>query len=422
MNTLSLTTDQVKQLLLKKFSGERLLADEQAALDQWTASSEDHEKLLHELMDDKQLARQLQVVQQIGEDKMRKRLEALFSSEEPAFSSAARVAHRVHFLRTNWFRYAAAIVILLSISGYLWSLRSPQAMLSHTDPAPFQNDLAPGGNKATLTLGDGSVITLNDSVHGILATQAGSTITIRPDGSIAYVASAAPLKEATAFNTMRTPRGGQYQLVLPDGTLVWLNAASSITYPTTFIGKERRVTITGEAYLEVAQNHRQPFFVQVGHTEIAVLGTQFNINSYEDENGIRTTLLQGSVRIGAASVQRAEADDRSGVILKPGEQAVYPQTGEDGSDQIRVVHDADIEKVMAWKNGAFNFQNKGLHEVMRELARWYDLDVQYEKGVPDVKFGGEMSRNVPLSDVLKGLQNMEIHFKIGTGRKLLVRP
>ena len=216
------------------------------------------------------------------------------------------------------------------------------------------------------------------------------------------------------MNTMHVPKGGQYQLTLPDGTRVWLNSASSITYPTAFSGSERSVTISGEAYFEVAKKVNSPFHVRIGdRAEIQVLGTSFNVNAYEDETDIRTTLLDGKIRI--------EQQQRS-VVLAPGQQARLhtglPATASDPA--IRVIGHADIDKVMAWKNGYFNFEDMPFGEAMRQLARWYDIDVVYENGIPDIPLGGETSRNLKLSDLLKGLAGAGVKYRLEQGRRLII--
>jgi ferric-dicitrate binding protein FerR (iron transport regulator) len=212
-----------------------------------------------------------------------------------------------------------------------------------------------------------------------------------------------------SYNTLRTPRGGQFRLTLPDGTGVWLNAASSITYPTAFNGAARNVTVTGEVYFEVAQIPNKPFMVKVNdHTAIQVLGTQFNISAYADEATVNTTLLQGSIKVTAGS---------NALVLQPGQQA---QTTDGGA--LQVLDHADTDQAIAWKNGSFNFNGKGLPEVMRQLSRWYDIEVVFSGKVPVRKFGGEIQRSLPLSEVLEILQQMDVKFKIKDEKTLIVLP
>ena len=305
----------------------------------------------------------------------------------------------------RWTRYvAAAAVLFLAASATWWGLhRSPNLM-------PVQNivaghDLAPGGNKAVLTLADGSHITLDSAHTGVVARQGAGQVVKKADGQIAYTpaGTAGPV----LYNTMTTPRGGQYQLTLADGTQVWLNAASSITYPTTFSGPDRTVTISGEAYFEVAHRERQPFRVKAGETLIEDLGTHFNINAYADEPAIRTTLLEGSVQVSIAGSAAA-------VTLKPGQQARSHTIG-----PIKVLSGVDLDETLAWKNGLFQFDRADIQAVMRQIARWYDVEVQYEGPVPNDKFWGKLPRDANASQVLRVLQKEQVHFRI-EGKKIIV--
>lgn len=198
------------------------------------------------------------------------------------------------------------------------------------------------------------------------------------------------------YNTAATPRGGQYEFILSDGTKVWLNAASSIRFPVAFPKNERKVQVTGEAYFEVASNPNSPFFVETQGQTIQVLGTSFNVNAYDDEQSVRTTLLTGSVNVTAQGISKR---------LQPGEQARY----ENGNLSIGV---ADVGNVIAWKNGYFSFKDDDMHSVMRQIARWYNIDVSYEGQIPDRNFSGEISRNVNLSQILEILTFKKIHYRI----------
>jgi ferric-dicitrate binding protein FerR (iron transport regulator) len=239
----------------------------------------------------------------------------------------------------------------------------------------------PGTSKALLILGDGSMVTL-DSVHrGALARQGNTEIVAQGGGRLAYEAHGG----ASEFNTIRTPRGGQYQVTLPDGSRVWLNAASSLRFPTTFDGKDRSVELTGEAYFEITARSSQPFKVKVGDTEVDVLGTHFNVMAYDDEGSINTSLLQGSVRVG-------------NLVLTPGEEArLDRQTG------VLKKTDSDTEQVVAWKNGLFQFEGATIETIMRQVGRWYDVDVRYE-GDMRRHFSGEIPRSAGLGDVLHMLE------------------
>jgi ferric-dicitrate binding protein FerR (iron transport regulator) len=339
---------------------------------------------------------------------------ALARFGENAFGKAqtpgpSQTSHRVHFMRRAWVRYAAALILL---TGAWFLFRTTKKAKDLPAPAVATSDVAPGSNKATLILADGSSITLDSANTGRLASQGTTKIVKTANGKIEYDQGGTATGEVF-MNTMRVPRGGQYQLTLPDGTKVWLNAASSISYPTAFVGKDRMVSVIGEVYFEVAKKANMPFRVKVGdRTTILVLGTSFNINAYDDEADVRTTLLEGSVRI------QHQVKSRD---LAPGQQAVTSGAGVfAAADAIRVVEKVDVDKVMAWKNGYFDFDNVRFEEVMRQLQRWYEIDVVYSNGIPNIPLGGEISRNLKLSDLLKGLEGAGVKFRLEKGRRLVV--
>jgi transmembrane sensor len=305
--------------------------------------------------------------------------------------------------RLRWVRrLSAAAVLILIVGGYLW-WNHKNVTQSSRIVAPVA-DISPGRNAAILTLSGGRQIRLDSAVRDTVLTE-GAAIVANSQGHLAYNPGNAPTAEAV-YNTLTTARGNQYQLLLPDGTRVWLNASSSITYPTSFTGPTRTVSITGEAYFEVAQNASRPFHVTAAGEDIAVLGTSFNMNTYLDEPSSRSTLVEGSIRVTVGGVSR---------VLRPGEQARVSGGG------IVLVPDADLEQALAWKNGYFHFSNSSLQEVMRQLARWYDVEIEYKGEIPDRQFGGEISRNSNASEVLKILELSKIHFRI-EGKKIIVMP
>lgn len=317
------------------------------------------------------------------------------------------IGHRVYFLRTGWFRYVAAIIVLVGSVAYLWLTNKKTGQAPANDNKPLQAAIEPGNNKAVLTLSDGSTIILDSAANGKLAQQGNAQVIKLSNGEIAYSLKEAAVEKAAFMNTMSTPRGGQYQLVLPDGSRVWLNAASSITYPAVFVGKERKVKITGEAYLEVMKNKARPFIVDVdGKSSIEVVGTSFNVNSYADETTIKTTLIEGSVKI--------KTGDKE-ALLKPGQQAAVIHNGR----AVSITDNIDIDRALAWKNGLFNFDNADLQVMMRQLARWYDIEVRYEGIVPKTNFGGKFSRDVQLSDVLIWFSKLGIQNRL-EGRTLIL--
>lgn len=302
---------------------------------------------------------------------------------------------RVSPLRTTWFRYAAAVLIIVVLSIYfLENHYYPDKILQE---GPGKGEILPGGNRAMLTLASGKTIILDSAGIGKLAVEEGVIIQKVADGDIVYSGTSEGLPRTLSYNTMSTPRGGQYKLLLPDGSRVWLNAASSITYPTVFSESSRFVTISGEVYFEVARNPEKPFIVRTYKDEIKVLGTSFNVNCYTDEPVVKTTLLEGSVYI-------------NNVVLKPGEAYING----------RVVS-ADIRKDVAWKNGAFNFNNATVPEMMRQLGRWYDVEIVYEGEVQQDTFAGEMGRNLTLNEVLNALKDVGVKFKIEEKKLMIIK-
>ena len=307
---------------------------------------------------------------------------------------------------------AAAVVLVAGIALYIFSNNNSSntlADLSEEANYGAKTPVLPGGNKAVLTLADGKQITLDEAGNGKLAEQSGITITKTKDGQLVYTVSAA-LKsnaEKTAMNTIETPKGGQYQINLPDGTKVWLNAASSLRYPTAFSGENRAVSLTGEAYFEVAKaSPAQPFKVSTSKQTVEVLGTHFNINAYTDEPSTKTTLLEGAVKV-------LTKEDRS-LTLKPGQQAAL------SGNQFHVNYGKE-EEAVAWKNGVFKFEDANLESVMRSVARWYDLDVTYEGTLPARQFSGEIDRKSNLSQVLDILSFFKVRFRV-EGKQIIVTP
>jgi hypothetical protein len=314
-------------------------------------------------------------------------------------------------LRKNkkiWWAAAAIILLVLGSSVYyiLNKSTTQQIVQNKTIHKPLKNDVAPGYKGAILTLSNGQQIILDSAGNGMLTSQ-GNTNILKQNGKIVYDEQNIS-KSEVLYNTMTTPRGRQYSLVLADGTKVWLNAASSITFPTVFTGNERRVQITGEAYFEVAKNAAMPFKVEVDQMEVKVLGTHFNIKAYDDESSIKTTLLEGSVRVTKENLD---------ALLKPGQEAVLDNRSGDFK-----VAEANIEEAVAWKDGLFEFNNADIRSIMRQLSRWYDIEVVYQGDIAGKNFSGVMSQNTNLSQVLKMLQlTKAVHFKV-EGAKVIVSP
>jgi ferric-dicitrate binding protein FerR (iron transport regulator) len=322
---------------------------------------------------------------------------------------------------TSWRRMAiaACFVLLLGLAArWYWQRPMPSqaAAPAVAGVSGEKTDAAPGGNRAILTLDNGQTIVLDSAKKGALAVQGNMQVLKLDDGKIVYRknGSGAPDGSGISYNLMSTPRGGQYQLTLPDGTRVWLNAASSIRYPTAFAGRDRRVEVHGEAYFQVAANPRQPFVVDVNKKQtIEVLGTEFNVNAYEDEAFVRTTLIRGGVRVtgGAGS-----AKGKTSRVLLPGQQV---QLDEQGS--MLLIDHPNIDATLAWRNGIFSFDHSDIRSVMRELARWYDMDVEYRGTPTSDTFGGDIRRNLSLSKVFRILEKSQVHFTIEHG-KIIVMP
>lgn len=318
----------------------------------------------------------------------------------------------VSFYKLRWVQMAAVFLMALGAGLYFWMDGQEKKQLSHLQPAPPAiTDLEPGGNRAVLTLADGSVIMLDSAANGSLALQGDIKITKPEDGRLAYSGKTEkqPPAGQILYNTISTPRGGQYQITLSDGTSVWLNAASSLRFPTSFPGKERKVEITGEAYLEVATESSRPFKVVAGASEIDVLGTAFNVNAYDDEATVKTTLLEGKVKVAS----KAKAPSKT-ILLLPGQQAQLNKAG-----QLKLVEHADMEEATAWRKGRFQFNSADIKTIMRQLARWYDMEVVY-KGAIDLHFSGNLNREVYASEVFEKLaMTGEVRFNID-GKKVTV--
>jgi Fe2+-dicitrate sensor, membrane component len=330
---------------------------------------------------------------------------------QAVFASLPRPAPRRR-LRPILLRIAAAAVIIGVAVGaffYLTPSSAPQPT-AQTPVSTEKNDLAPGENKAVLTLADGSTILLDNETGGEIANQNGIKVIKTGDGALVYVSQPtnAPTKALPSYNTITTPRGGQYQVTLPDGTVVWLNAASSLKYPTAFTGKERIVELTGEGYFEVASNKDMPFKVQAADQTVEVLGTHFNINCYADEPAVKTTLLEGSVKVMHHGTHKS-------MTLKPGEQSTVSRNNFS-------VAMADTENAVAWKNNLFYFSGSDIPSVMRQISRWYNVTVEFEGAIPDIRLWGKVYRNSNASKVLELLEyfGLKYHIEENNGSKKII--
>jgi hypothetical protein len=307
-----------------------------------------------------------------------------------------------------WLKVAA--VLLLSFFVGLFFINNEKPEPRPTVAKIKQKVILPGGNKAYLTMADGSRIILTDAKNGDLVTKPGLKVSKTSNGMLVYHFNKntgnISVNTKPEYNTITTPRGGQYQIILDDGTKVWLNAASSLRFPQAFTGKQREVELTGEAYFEVAKNKARPFMVQANGTQVQVLGTHFNVNAYGDNNDVTTTLLEGSVRL---------AHGNSVVMLVPGQQGTAANSG-----AVIKVSMADIQQTMAWKNGFFIFHDLNIVEVMKQVSRWYDVDVEYQGDVTNNEFGGTVSKYKNINELLDIMQlTRSIHYKID-GRRVII--
>ena len=322
---------------------------------------------------------------------------------------------RVVNIRRRIVRWVAAAIVIFSVGGGLFYLtRSGNSSSTNPVAQAPTHDALPGRSGAILTLASGKKVLLDSLANGLVATQGQTRVSIQ-NGQLVYDATSIELAAPVSYNTMTTPRGRQFQLILPDGSRVWLNAASSITYPTAFTGNERKVSITGEAYFEVKHSDRQSFQVEVNGIEVSDIGTHFDIDGYSDDQVTRVTLLEGSVKVSASATSSDKTAQSR--VLSPGQQA-YVQ---EGSGVIHRSSDVELDQVMAWKNGSFIFDKANLDVVLRQLSRWYDVEVEYQGNkVPDIKIWGEMKRDLTLSQVLSGLGKIGVNFEI-EGKKLIVK-
>ncbi|MBB6501181.1 FecR family protein [Pedobacter cryoconitis] len=369
-----------------------------------------NEVFLHHLMDEYLTSHEF--TGGLDDSQKRNILNHVFSAEDH-LDSSVNLSRRIYPLYRKLMT-AAVVLLTLSIGIYLVSKRVDSGKI-------YKGELSPGGNKATLTLADGTKLSLTDAVNGKLAEQSGISIRKTADGKLLYEVkdpgyhhnNRRKAELSSEFNTITTPPGGQYQVVLSDGSHVWLNSASSLKYPISFASSGRKVELTGEAYFEIAKvsnrKGRLPFIVSGKKQDVEVLGTHFNINGYDTDEFTITTLLEGSVKISKAAVFER--------IISPGQQARVNQN-------IKVA-EVDTTVAVAWKNGLFKFENAGISTVMDQFSRWYDVDVEYKGKIPANKFNGEIYRNMNASKALRILGFANINFRVEApennhGRKKIV--
>lgn len=390
---------QDAQLLLQRYLAGECTAEEKELLEAWWDElqaefevAEAPDNVVHDRM-------LLRIKAELGEE-LEPAKEAKEEEEELENNAPVR--------RLPWRRYAgiAAAVLVIAAGGWLWrAWHGAQSV----DDSPITIEARPGGDRAMLMLGNGKVVVLDSVANGMMAVQGQKDRIRKQDGLLDYQRSGAAANDnAVLVNTLAVPRGGQYKLILADGTRVWLDAASSITYPTAFVGKTRQVSVTGQVYFEVAHNPNMPFEVKVQGQIIRDIGTAFNVYAYTDEPTMKVTLASGAVAVsgpGGTTVGISQA----------GQQAEY----KDG--QLQPVHETDLASVLAWKNGLFYFTSANIATVMRQVGRWYDVDIQFDKGIPDGHITGEIPRNTMLSTALQVLRTSGVHFT-AEGKTVHVMP
>lgn len=363
----------------------------------WIAESESNRRAFSEILDEQNLERYLSEFATYNATTAL----AKFKSERVVVKSMTRFKPGL--------RISAAASLLLVLSFGFW-LHRQQKHVMQLAVSKNKSDVAPGGNRATLTLANGTEIGLDSASNGEIAQQGGVTVTKTKSGQVIYnladLASSAPAAEG--YNTIATPRGGQYQVILPDGSHVWLNAASSIRFPTVFRNNERKVEINGEAYFEVAKDKTKPFRVLSGEQTVEVLGTHFNVMAYDDEKAIITTLLEGSVAV---------SNQKGRVIIKPNQNVTMQRNG-----STLTVNETDVEAAVMWKNGYFHFDDEPIEGIMRKVSRWYNVEIVYKGNIAGKTFGGNISRFKNVSELLDVLQTTgSIHFQIKE-RRIIVMP
>ena len=366
-------------LLIKKSKDGSLSEDESAEFENWKSRYTNRSQTLEKLLDDNTIADELLLMENIPLDYHKKKI-------------LSQINPKSLFLSTYFIRWVAAAFLIFIIAA-TWFLVHEKSTVNSTAALPVHknNIVVPAYNKATLTLTNGEVIALDNTLKKGIIYEFENIEIIHNDDGIVFKVKDNAIADSNAFNTLTTPKGGQYKVVLADGTEVWLNTASSIMFPTSFTGKERKVSVTGEAYFEVVKNVSQPFVVKANRISVKDLGTKFNIMSYRNENSVKTTLTEGLIAI---STETNQAN------MQPGEQAVL----NNGSSDF-IIRKADIEEVLAWKTHKYFFKNTSIKTIMRQLERWYDIDVVYHDDVSSVLFSGGLTQKDNVSQLLEMLQS-----------------
>ena len=394
--------------LISKHLNDELNDEEKQELDEWVQQSEDHQRFFRQFTDEEAFAATLEEYETGKGIVLSKIKETIHFKEQPQTNRGM-----IWWLNRRRLTAAAACIIIAGGALMWWNINKKEKPVTKTAIVHPTPNRQPASEGAVLKLADGKEIILDNTQNGAVAIQ-GNTRVTKQGGLLSYNNNDAG--NTILYNTLSTPKGKIYKLLLPDGSLVWLNAASSIRFPTAFTNGERNVEITGEVYFEVTKDAKKPFRVYFSSPPtgkegregaVEVLGTHFNINAYANEDAIRTTLLEGSVKVSAMS-------NRQSAILKPGEQVSMSQ-----SSHLSQPIPVQTKKVMGWKDGYFSLDDLSLEALMREVERWYDVEVEYENGVPAKAFFGKVNRDLSLFDFMEGLKDWGVRFRL-EGRKVII--
>lgn len=385
-------------LIIKYLKG-HLSEEEDLALGNWLRERPENSILFKKLTDKEFVRKELKRFDSFDENQAYKKIKQATTGKSYGVVNMN--------LKLLWWAAAALLFIIPASILFVNSPEKTPPVLAKQENVTNNGlkDIAPGGNVATLTLSDGSVITLDQEGDGTIIKEGNIDIVKLKDGQLAYDINGKKAAEKTHFNTIATPMGGQYSLTLSDGTRVWLNAASSLRFPAAFHNPQRRVEMKGEIYFDIAKDVNHPFIVSVNGIEVEVTGTQFNVNAYNDEQSMKITLLEGGVTIG---------DNEKATRLQPGQQAEIS-----GQGDVAVHKNVDISEVISWKEGIFHFNKADIPTVMRQLARWYNVEVEYKTTGKKRAFKGEIQRDLELSQVIKILKKNNINIE-RSGRKITV--
>lgn len=413
---MSQSNDHIAALIMKKISGE-MSEEESFEWENWLNESQENQDFADGILNEYNRRSAMMETYHVG-DRIWGKLEEAINRDTEATKIKIEQNNipRVRRMNTRWLTAAASIILLLGI-GIYWMLSIPSASNRGNSSIELSgNDIqAPSINRAVITTSDGGQIFLDSAENGLLANQGNVSIIKLDDGTFEYQSKSGQISKEIPQHTLTNPRGSKVvQMQLSDGTVLWLNAGSSITYPAIFSAQERSVSVTGEVYFEVAHNAAKPFVVVKDEVKIEVLGTHFNVNAYEDNLAFRITLTEGVVRVSSKDKSGMEAK----VILKPGEQAVYTPSAE-SVNQLVINRNVNLDQVLAWKKGWFEFERTDLKSVMQDISRWYDLEVEFQGKSGSQKMEGLVKRDLPLSSFLKLLSANGVKYAV-KGNKIMI--